>query len=131
MERFDATVKKQGGNASISGGNVPNTPILSPTSPPGQNQFILSISLSSVAVTAFLKVVMNSDKLSSPKDSSPPATQVPPSASKQSELSLEEQIKEGQDKLDSLLLLWRQCQKTKQRTENTTATDDNEIDKIN
>ena len=71
---------------------------------------------------------MNSDELSSPIDSSPPATQVPPLTSKQSELSLDKQIKEGTEKLkegteklNALLLLWRQCKETQQRTEDTTA----------
>ena len=81
MEYFDATIKKQGGNASISGGYVPNALILSPTFPPVQNQFVLSSLISSVAAVALVNVRMNSTYLLL-NNSLPTPNHVPPLASK-------------------------------------------------
>ena len=55
-----------------------------------------------------------------PEEPSPTANRVPPSASKQSELSLAEQIKQSQEQLETLLL--RQRQQSSQHTEDTAAT---------
>ena len=62
---------------------------------------------------------MNSKDLL-PEDLSPTANHVPPSASKQYELSLAEHIQQNREQLDALLQLQRQ--QTPQRTEDTAAT---------
>ena len=92
-ECFDGIIiiTKQGGDAFISGGIVPDAPTLSLTSPPVGNIVVLPSLLSSVAASALINVGMISmDPLL--KDLPPTANHVTPLVSNQSVLSLEEKI---------------------------------------
>ena len=80
----------------------------------------MSISSSSVAFTALINIAMNPVASPLSIDSSPAANQVPPSASKEYELSLDEQIEKGKRELAALLKLREQ--RSQQRNVDTIAT---------